>query len=71
MALGSGLFFTCYFGAAFGPLLLPLAGWDAFALTRACGARSKVAVRAWTLVILGIAATALFWGWLSDLDIFI
>ena len=71
MALGFGLFLTCYFGAAFGPLLLPLAGWQAFALTRACGARSKTAIRAWTFVVLGLVATALFWGWLTDLDIFV
>lgn len=71
MALGFGLFLACYFGAAFGPVLLPLAGWQAFALTRALGARSKASIWAWTFVVLGIAAAALFWGWLINLDIFI
>src|SRR5262245_6676236 len=35
------VFFTCYFGAAFGPIFLPFAAWDAFALTRDVGLRSR------------------------------
>jgi hypothetical protein len=70
-ALGFGLFLAVYFGAAFGPVLLPLAAWQAFALTRVLGARSKGSIRAWTFVGLGVAAAALFWGWLINLDIFI
>jgi hypothetical protein len=71
MVLGLVLFFACYFGAAFGPVLLPLAGWQAFALARAFGARSKASIWAWTFVVLGVVAAALFWGWLINLDIFI
>ena len=71
LALGSAAFFACYFGAAFGPLLLPAAGWQAFALRRAAGARSKTAAWAGTIVALGVVAAALFWGWLIDLDIFV
>ena len=71
MVLGFGLFLACYFGAAFGPLLLPLAGWQAFVLARARGARSKASIGAWTFVVLGVVAAALFWGWLINLDIFI
>ena len=71
LALGFGLFLACYFGAAYGPLLLPLAGWQALALKRALGARSKAAIWAWIFVVLGVVATLLFWGWLIDLDIFI
>jgi hypothetical protein len=65
------IYFACYFGATFGPLLLPLAGYQAFRLTRAVGLRSRVALWAWTFVVLGVVATALFWGWLSKLDIYI
>lgn len=64
-------FLTCYFGAAFGPFLLPLAGQQAFALTRTVGVRSNTAIRAWAFVALGFLATALFWGWLAHLDLFI
>jgi hypothetical protein len=70
-ALVFGLFLMCYFGAAFGPLLLPLAALHAFALTRALGARSKAAIWAWRFVVVGVVAAALFWGWLIRLDIFI
>ena len=38
---------------------------------RAHGARSKASIWAWTFVVLGVVAAALFWGWLSNLDIFI
>jgi hypothetical protein len=65
------IYFMCYFGAAFGPILLPLAGWRAFAVARAAGALSRVSISAWTIVGLGIAAAALFWGWLITLDLFI
>ena len=64
-------YFACYFGAAFGPLLLPLAGQQAFALTRAVGLRSTIAIWAWTFVVGGLVAMAVFWGWLIHLDIFI
>src|SRR5437773_643238 len=33
IGLGYALFLTCYFGAGVGPLLLPLAGWQALAFT--------------------------------------
>jgi hypothetical protein len=65
------VFFACYFGAAFGPLALPLAGLEAFALTRAGGVRSSAAIWAWAFVVVGFVATALFWGWLAHLDLFI
>jgi hypothetical protein len=71
LAVGVTLFWTCYFGAAFGPILLPLAAWQAFGLTRALGARSRSAILAWTFVVLAVVAACLFWGWLIDLDIFI
>jgi hypothetical protein len=70
-AVAFALFLTCYCRAAFGPLLLPLAVRQAFELTRAGGARSRDAIWAWTFVGLGLAATALFWGWLIDLDLFV
>ena len=69
--LGFVFFLGCYFGAAFGPLLLPVAGLLAFLLTRAVGLRSRPATWAWTFVFLGLVATALFWGWLINLDIFV
>ena len=69
--LGFVLFLCCYFGAAFGPLLLPVAGLFALLLTRAIGLRSRPATWAWTFVFLGLVATALFWGWLINLDIFV
>lgn len=65
------VYFGCYFGAAFGPLLLPLAGQQAFALTRAVGLRSTIAIWAWTFVVGGLVAMAVFWGWLIHLDIFV
>lgn len=71
MAVGLTLFFVCYLGATFGSLLLPLAGYEAFSLTRTVGVRSRVVIWAWTSVALGLVATALFWGWLSKQDIFI
>ena len=71
MAFGFTLFMTCYFGAAYGPLLLPLAAWQAFGLTRALGARSRRAMLGWTFVVLGVVATYLYVGWLMHLDIFI
>lgn len=60
---------AAYLGAAFGPLLLPFSVYQAFRLTRAVGASSRV-IWAWTFVALGLVATALFWGWLTTLDIF-
>jgi hypothetical protein len=71
MAVAFTLFMTCYFGAAFGPILLPLAAQQEFALTRAIGARSSSAIWAWTFVLLAVVATCLFWGWLVNLDIFV
>jgi hypothetical protein len=65
------LYMALYFGAAIGPLLLPFAGYEAFSLTRAVGVRSRVAIWAWTFVVLGLVVTALLWGWLTTLDIFI
>ncbi len=65
------LFMACYFGAAVGPLLLPLAGRQALRLTRVVGMRSKVTIWAWAFVGMGLVATALFWGWLINLDIFV
>jgi hypothetical protein len=65
------IFVVCYFGAAAGPLLLPLAGQQALSLTRTVGMRSSDAIWAWTFVAVGIAATGLFWGGLINLDIFI
>jgi len=67
MALGFILFATCYVGATFGPLLRPVAAQQAFTLTRAVGLRSSITI--WTLVVLGLVAPALFWGWLVHLDI--
>ena len=69
--LGFAVFLALYFGAAFGALLLPFAAWHAFALSRALGARSRRALWAWTFVVLGVVATALFGGWLIHLDLFI
>ena len=71
LALVVSVFLALYFGAAFGPLLLPLAAWQAFELTRVLGARAGRARWAWTFVVLGVVATALFWGWLIHLDLFI
>src|SRR5262245_20385502 len=71
MAVSVILFGVAYFGATIGPLFLPFAGYEAFSLTRAAGVRSRNAIWAWTFVVLGLAATALFWGWLSTLDLFI
>ena len=71
MAVGFTLFLACYFGAAFGPILLLPATQQAFAITRAVGARSSSAIWAWTFVVSGVVATALFWGWLIHLDIFV
>ena len=59
-------------GAAFvGPVLLLLAGQKAFALTRAVGLRSTLAIWAWAFVVVGLVATAVFWGWLRHLDIYV
>lgn len=65
------VYLVCYFGAAFGPLLLPLAAQQAFALTRAVGLRSTIAIWAWAFVVGGLVALAVFWGWLIHLDIFV
>ena len=70
-SVGFKLFLKCYFGAAFGPILLLPAAQQAFALTRAAGARSSSAIWGWTFVAIGVVAAALFWGWLIDLDIFV
>jgi hypothetical protein len=69
--VGSGLFLACYAGATLGPLLLPVAAQQAFGLTRAAGVRSSAAIRAWTVVGWGVALTAVFWGWLIQLDLFV
>jgi hypothetical protein len=71
LSIGFTIFIACYFGAAFGPVVLPFAAWQAFVLSRRRGARSRVAIWAWTFVVLAVVATALFWGWLIDLDIFV
>ena len=65
------LYGACYFGATLGPFLLPLAGYQAFSLTRQAGLRSRNAIWAWIFVVLGVAATAIFWGWLQFQDIWI
>lgn len=70
-AIGMSVFFTCYFGAAFGPVFLPFAVWPCVTLTRAAGRRSKIAVSAWILLILGLLAAITFWSWLIKLDLFI
>ena len=70
MAATFAVFLGCYFGAAFGPLLLPVAGWQAFKLTRSA-VHSRSALYAWTFFGLGVTSCALFWGWLINLDIFI
>ncbi len=70
-AVEFAVFLACYCGAAFGPCLLPLAAWQALGITREAGVRSRNAVWAWTFVVLGLVSTALFWGWLIDLDLFI
>jgi hypothetical protein len=33
--------------------------------------RSSAAIWAWAFVVVGFMATALFWGWLAHLDLFI
>jgi hypothetical protein len=71
LSLAFALFLACYFGAAVGPLLLPLAGQQALRLTHAVGIQSTVAMWAWTFVVLGLVATVLFWGWLINLDLFV
>ena len=71
LGIGVALFFASYFGAAVGPIFVPFAAHQAFALTRTVGAASRLAVAAWACVVLGVVATALFWGWLVHLDIFI
>jgi hypothetical protein len=65
------IYLAAYIGATLGPLLLPFAAFFAVSLTRANGVRSRVAIHAWSLVVLGLLATALFWGWLTNLDLFI
>jgi hypothetical protein len=65
------VYLALYLGAAFGPLLLPFAGYEALRLTRMEGLRSRAAIWAWTFVALGLIAAALFWAWLSALDIFV
>ena len=68
LALGFGLFLACYFGAAYGPLLLPLAGWQAFALKGALGARQRPRfVHGYSS--FSASAPRCFWGWLIDLNI--
>ena len=71
LAIQTVLFFACYFGAAFGPLLLPLAVYEAVAVTLLAGPRSNYARRVWTFVVAGIVATCVFWGWLIKLNIFV
>ena len=71
MAVEATAYFASYFGAAFGPFLLPLGGYLAFSLTRATGVESRAAIWAWTFVVLGLVAAAFFWGWLSKQNIFI
>jgi len=67
----AALFYTCYLGAAFGPMLLVVAGQQAFVLTRAIGGRSRRVIWAWAIVALGVAAAVVSWGWLRNLDIMI
>jgi len=63
------LYGASYFGAVLGPILLPLAAYQAFSLTRQAGLRSRKAIWAWTFVVLGLAATALHWSWLRFQDL--
>jgi hypothetical protein len=48
-----------------------LSAWQAFGITRKAGARSRIAIWAWTFVALGLVAAALFWGRLINLDLFV
>ena len=65
------VYFAAYVGAAFGPFLLPFAGYSAWNLTRDTSVRSRAAIWAWTFVALGLAAAVFFWSWLSKQNIFI
>jgi hypothetical protein len=60
---------ACWFGATLGPLLIPVAAHQAVGMTRELGLHSRLALSAWSIVVLGLAATALFWCWLIHLEI--
>lgn len=62
------IYFACYWGGHVCPLFLLLATQQAVELTRLIGLRSRRATWAWIFVVLGVLASAIFWGWLRRLD---
>ena len=68
---GAALYFACYFGATVGPVFVPLAAYQAFAITRRHGLRSAASIQAWILVVLAATAAVTFYGWITRFDIYI
>lgn len=62
-------FIAGYFCAAFGPILVPFGIYQAVRLTTTLGPRARATIVAWVVILLGLLATALFWGWLNQLEL--
>ena len=63
------VFIAAYYCAAFGPILIPFGIYQAVRLTATLGLMARAAIVAWAAIFLGLLATALFWGWLNQLDL--
>ena len=61
--------FPCFLGAAYGPLLIPIAGLVAIRATRGVRTWSRAAVGVWAPVFLALLSAGLFWGWLIHLEL--
>jgi len=61
--------FSCFLGAAYGPLLIPIAGLVAIRATRGVRTWSRAAVGVWTPVFLALVSAGLFWRWLIHLEL--
>jgi hypothetical protein len=62
-AIESVIIFAAFFGAAYGPVLIPIAAmWLLMAQRRG----SPRLASSWALIILALAATALSYGWALD-----
>jgi hypothetical protein len=62
-AIGAVIIFGAFFGAAYGPVLIPIAAMCLLMMQRR-GTRGLTS--SWALIILGLAATALSYAWALD-----
>ena len=62
-SIGLMIVFGAFFGAAYGPLLIPIAAWVVLLARRRGTPRLSLC---WVLIVLGLVATAVSYAWALD-----